>query len=232
MALRLSRSSAMNRLAMAEALVADLPATLAAWQAGVIDSLKARAIAETSYLLPGELRGALEDRVLPRAGEQTVARLRARLARAVLVLDPEGAHARHEARRKDRRVVVSPDGEGMSSLWALLSAPDATAAYQRLCQLARGLGSDDPRGMDARRADLLTDLLTGRCCAATGSPPRDCAGDCDHHDADPHDADQGSGDRSAPVRMAPTVSLTPRVRLSGVMCAALAASDQVNRWCR
>ena len=183
----------MNRLAMAEALVADLPATLAAWQAGVIDSLKARAIAETSYLLPGKLRGALEDRVLPRAGEQTVARLRARLARAVLVLDPEGAHARHEARRKDRRVVVSPDGEGMSSLWALLSAPDATAAYQRLCQLARGLGSDDPRGMDARRADLLTDLLTGRCCAATGSPPRDCAGDCDHHDADPHDADQGSG---------------------------------------
>ena len=193
MALRLSRSSAMNRLVMAEALVADLPATLAAWQAGVIDSLKARAIAETSYLLPGELRGALEDRVLPRAGEQTVARLRARLARAVLVLDPEGAQARHEARRKDRRVVVSPDGEGMSSLWALLSAPDATAAYQRLCQLARGLGSDDPRGMDARRADLLTDLLTGRCCAATGSPPQDCAGDCDHHDADHGQADQESG---------------------------------------
>ncbi|MGA9311164.1 MAG: DUF222 domain-containing protein [Pseudonocardiaceae bacterium] len=194
MALRLSRSSAMNRLVMAEALVADLPATLAAWQAGVIDSLKARAIAETSYLLPGELRGPLEDRVLPRAGEQTVTRLRARLARAVLVLDPEGAQARHEARRKDRRVVVSPDGEGMSSLWALLSAPDATAAYQRLCQLARGLGSEDPRGMDARRADLLTDLLTGRCCAATGSPPQDCAGDCDHHDAaDHHDADQGSG---------------------------------------
>ncbi len=40
MALRLSRTSAMNRLAMAQTLVADLPATLAAWQAGVIDSLK------------------------------------------------------------------------------------------------------------------------------------------------------------------------------------------------
>ncbi|HEX5346378.1 MAG TPA: DUF222 domain-containing protein [Pseudonocardiaceae bacterium] len=195
MALRLSRSSAMNRLAMANALVEDLPATLAAWQAGVIDSLKARAIAETSYLLPGELRGPLEDRVLPRAGEQTVARLRARLARAVLVLDPAGAQARHEARRKDRRVVVSPDGEGMSSLWALLSAPDATAAYQRLCQLARGLGSEDPRGMDARRADLLTDLLTGRCCAATGSPlAQDRACDCDHHDTDHHETDHHETD--------------------------------------
>jgi hypothetical protein len=31
----------MNRLAMAQALVKDLPATLAAWQAGVIDSLGA-----------------------------------------------------------------------------------------------------------------------------------------------------------------------------------------------
>ena len=49
----------MNRFAMAQALVENLPATLAAWQAGVVDSLKARAIAETSYLLPGELRGAL-----------------------------------------------------------------------------------------------------------------------------------------------------------------------------
>jgi hypothetical protein len=144
---------------------------LAAWQSGVIDSLKARAIIETSYLLPREQLGALEQRVLPRAGQQTVSRLRAALARAVLVLDPEGAQARHEQRRKDRRVAVSPDGEGMASLWALLSAPDATAAYQRLGRLARGLGAADPRGMDARRADLLVELLTGRSCAATGSPP-------------------------------------------------------------
>ncbi|MGH3515159.1 MAG: DUF222 domain-containing protein [Pseudonocardiaceae bacterium] len=93
-------------------------------------------------------------------------------------------------------MVVSPDGEGMSSLWALLSAPDATAAYQRLCQLARGLGSEDPRGMDARRADLLTDLLTGRCCAATGSPlAQDCAGDTEHHDTEHHDTDQGQADQ-------------------------------------
>lgn len=178
LALRLSRTAAMNRLVMAQAVVQELPATLAAWQSGVIDSLKARAIIETSYLLPREQLGVLEQRVLPPAGQQTVSRLRAALARAVLVLDPEGAQARHEQRRKDRRVAVSPDGEGMASLWALLSAPDATAAYQRLGQLARGLGTADPRGMDARRADLLVELLTGRSCAATGSPPnQDGSGD-------------------------------------------------------
>ncbi len=190
LALRLSRTAAMNRLVMAQAVVEELPATLAAWQGGVIDSLKARAIAETSYLLPCEQLGALEERVLPRAGEQTVTRLRAALARAVLVLDPQGAQARQEQRRQDRRVVVSADGEGMASLWALLSAPDATAAYQRLCQLARGLGSEDPRGMDARRADLLIDLLTGRCCAATGSSVNhDGPGDCRDQDRDRADLD-------------------------------------------
>ena len=108
--------------------------------------------------------------MLPRAGTQTLSQLRAALARAVLVLDPDGAAARHEQRRTDRRVVLGPDGDGMATLWALLSAPDATAAYQRLCQLARGLGAEDPRGMDARRADLLIDLLTGRRCAATATP--------------------------------------------------------------
>ncbi len=177
--LRLSRMTAVRRLVMANTLAADLPATLAAWEAGVIDTLKARAITETSYLLPREARGALEARVLPRAGTQTIAQLRAALTRGVLALDPEGAAERHHHRRADRRVVVSPDEDGMASLWALLSAPDATAAYQRLCELARGLGSEDPRGMDARRADLLVDLLTGRRCAANGNcPDPQCDGDC------------------------------------------------------
>ncbi|MGH3932391.1 MAG: DUF222 domain-containing protein, partial [Pseudonocardiaceae bacterium] len=133
LALHLSRTTAANRLAMAETLVADLPGTLAAWQTGTIDVLKARAITETSYLLPVEQRGALEARVLPRAGTQTVSQLRAALARAVLAIDPQGAEDRHEQRRKDRRVVLSPEEDGMASLWALLSGPDATAAYQRLC---------------------------------------------------------------------------------------------------
>jgi Domain of unknown function (DUF222) len=204
-ALRLSRTTAANRLVMAEVLTADLPGTLAAWQAGTIDSLKARAITETSCLLPGELRGALEARVLPRAGQQTIAQLRAALARAVLVLDPEGAAERHHHRRADRRVVVSPDEDGMASLWALLSAPDATAAYQRLCELARGLGSDDPRGMDARRADLLVDLLTGRRCAADGNcPDPHCDGDC----AGPDDPTASTPTATPPTRTAPTETVS------------------------
>jgi hypothetical protein len=50
----------------------------------------------------------------------------------------------------------------MGSLWALLTASDAAGAYAWLSRLARGLGKDDPRNMDARRADLLAALLNGR----------------------------------------------------------------------
>lgn len=162
LALRLSRTAAAERLARAEVLTADLPATAEAWEAGLIDGLKTRAIVEAAYRLPGRQRAALEKRVLPRASEQPIARLRAALRRAVLALDPQGGQDRFEQRRSARRVVVSPDEGGMATLWALLAAPDATAAYQHLGDLARGLGADDPRNMDARRADLLVDLLTGR----------------------------------------------------------------------
>jgi hypothetical protein len=105
---------------------------------------------------------AVQARVLPRAPQQTLAQLKAALARAVLKQDPEGAAERHRAARRERRVAVGPEQDGMASLWASLTAPDALASYQWLTRLARGFGKDDPRGMDARRADLLVALLTGR----------------------------------------------------------------------
>ncbi len=55
-------------------------------------------------------------------------------------------------------------------MWALLAAPDATSAYQWLTRLARGLGAEDPRGMDARRADLLVALLTGHLTITPTDP--------------------------------------------------------------
>jgi hypothetical protein len=135
LALRLSRTAATGRLVMAETLVADLPGTLAAWQAGTVDTLKARAITETGYLLPREQRGALEARVLPRAGQQTIAQLRKALARAVLAIDPHGAQDRHEQRCRDRRVVVSPDEEGMATAdldHTIPYQPDGTTSNHNL----------------------------------------------------------------------------------------------------
>ena len=83
--------------------------------------------------------------MLPKAPEQTLAQLKAALARAVLAADPEGAEERHREARRDRRVVVTAEADGMGTLWAMLTATDAVGAFTWLTRLARGLGADDPR---------------------------------------------------------------------------------------
>jgi hypothetical protein len=174
LALRLCRGTAAIRIAQAQRLDAELPATLRAWREGRIDATKVRAILDRTAHLDPDKAALVQDRVLSRAPEQTAGQLRAALGRAVIAVDPEGAARRHTEARRERRVAVNPDQDGMASLWALLPAPDALSCYEWLTRLARGLGAEDPRGMDARRADLMTALLTGRLTVtapAAGSAP-------------------------------------------------------------
>ena len=84
----------------------------------------------------------------------------------------------------------------MASLWALLPATDAVSAFEWLSRLARGLGADDPRSMDARRADLLTALLTGRLTVAAPDGARVGSG----ADAGAGEPGQAAGSGRGPVR--------------------------------
>ena len=161
-ALHQSSGTAAFRTRQATALIDRLPATLAMWEAGLLDQRRVSVITEATTNLTDEHAAAVEARVLPRAPQQTAAQLRAALKRAIIAVDPAGAEQRHDAARKGRRVAVNPEEDGMASLWALLPAPDAIASFEWLTRLARGCGSDDPRSMDERRADLLADLLSGR----------------------------------------------------------------------
>ena len=184
-ALKLARGTAAGRVGTACRLLRVLPDTHALWEAGLIDTAKARAVDEATTVLSDELAAKVEARVLGRAPEQSLAQLRAALARAILAADPDGAADRHKQARKDRRVHVQPEADGMGSLWALLTASDAAGAYQWLTRLARGLGKDDPRTMDARRADLLAELLNGRLVP-----------DVETVDPDPESADDSRTDDS------------------------------------
>jgi hypothetical protein len=143
---------------------------------------------------------------LPRAPEQSLQQLRAALARAILAVDPDGAAERHRQARRDRRVYVQPEADGMGSLWALLTATDAAGAYAWLSRLARGLGKEDPRSMDARRADLLAELLNGRLVtgvAAVDHDPDDSAdpGGPTSDGASSEVVDEPSGTESGGVRV-------------------------------
>ena len=61
------------------------------------------------WCCPTRSPGRSEARVLPRAPGQTLAQLKAALARAVIAVDPEGAEARHRQARRDRRVVLTAE---------------------------------------------------------------------------------------------------------------------------
>lgn len=172
LALRLSRMTATVRLEQAVRLDRELSPTRAAWERGVIDAAKARAIADATARVAPTEASSVQDRVLARAEEQTVSQLRAALARAVIAADPAGAAERHEVARGERRVVLNAESDGMASLWALLPADAAVAGHQHLSRLARNLPADDPRGMDARRADLLVESLTGQLAATSAGPSK------------------------------------------------------------
>lgn len=76
---------------------------------------------------------------------------------------PADDAARNTA-KQGRRVTVSPAGDGMAALVAVLAEVDAHRIHARLTALAVGL--DDPqRSRDQKRADILTDVLL-----AAGTP--------------------------------------------------------------
>lgn len=163
--LQLTRVAANNRLALARALTERLPATLAALSRGDIDLRKAQVVCDETWPLTDEQAGAVEARVLERAAGRDVSTVtwwRATLRREVLKTDPAGAQRRHDQRRTERRVVLTPAADGMAELWALLPAPEAVAIYSKLGGLARRTNPGDDRTMDQRRADCLVDLLLDR----------------------------------------------------------------------
>ena len=111
-ALHLSRGTACAGIGTACRLLAVLPETHAAWEAGRIDTSKARTVDDATWMLAPALARAVQDRVLPKAPGQTLAELKAALERAVLAVDPEGAEARHGEAHRDRRVWSRPRPTG------------------------------------------------------------------------------------------------------------------------
>ncbi|GAA3244828.1 HNH endonuclease signature motif containing protein [Pseudonocardia petroleophila] len=162
MALTLSPGAGEVRLAQAIRLDGVLRPTRDLLEAGRLDVSRVRLILDRLAVLSDENAVAVQERVLPAAPGQTWAQLSAALRRAILTVDPDGAVERHQAARKERRVDVFRGEDGMATVWARMSAPDAASSFEWLTRLARGMGADDPRTLDQRRADLAAAALTGK----------------------------------------------------------------------
>lgn len=170
-ALDLAPSTGRGRVGVARALAGPLAATAAALAGGDISVQHAVALAEETAELTEELASAVQDRVLSAAGWRTVPQLRRAVRRAVALADPMTAEVAHADAAGARSVERWSDRDGMAALTAWLPAPEADLVFTALDAGAARLGPDDPRGVDARRADVLV----GWAVSALDDPARSAA---------------------------------------------------------
>ncbi|MFC4554271.1 HNH endonuclease signature motif containing protein [Georgenia faecalis] len=159
LALRLgtTRHRAQDLVETGTALTGVLIATGGALERGEVDYSKAQVFARHLFTVPPEIAMAVEDRVLPGAGERTPPQLADDIAKALADVDPGHAEARHQVARGKRRVEhprVLPDG--MASIYAVMPAVDAVALNLALDDAARSArAAGDSRTTDQLRCDVL-----------------------------------------------------------------------------
>ncbi len=133
-ALRLSPNTAQLRIDVARTLSNHLPATCDALSSGVISSSHATTIArETSDALvhgvSPDILPLIEKKALAHAEYHTAAQVARKLKTLFAQFAPEIHEARHEQARDSRSVNIYPEGDGMSTLIALLPSEDAQTVY-------------------------------------------------------------------------------------------------------
>ncbi len=203
LALTMSQAAATWWTDLAVTLRWRLTATGLALANGTIDLGRARAIADATACLDEDTARAVQDKVLPKAGDQTTAQLRAALRRAVIAADPQGADRRREEAEKQAKVMLYPDDQGTASLggYSLPGIP-ATAAMARITALAKALQATGAGGgIDLLRAHVFVGLLLGTlpyipppADAPPDQPPSDEDGQPDDGSPDHGSPDDGSPD--------------------------------------
>lgn len=85
---------------------------------------------------------------------------RQRLSRGCIAADPEAAERRRAARKRRRAAHARIDSDGLGSFTVTNDADKIIAAMERVDALARAARQGgDSRGLDALRADIITDTL-------------------------------------------------------------------------
>src|ERR1017187_2742817 len=197
LALTMSQFSASWWTDLAITLTWRLSATGDALRSGEIDLSRARLIVEATGPLDDDTARVVEARVLPAAGHQTTAQLRAVLRRAVIAADPEGAERRRQEAERRAKVSLYPDQEGTASLAGYsLPSTRAAAAMARISALARAIkASGAGGGIDLLRAQVFLGLLLGTLPyipPAPDSPPDDPGPDDTGPDGSRSDGRPGS----------------------------------------
>jgi hypothetical protein len=153
-------------LGLAEALVHEMPRTMAALTAGETNEWRATVVARETACLPRELRQQADRELGGRLAHLGDRETEAEARRLAYRLDPAAFMARRRGAEADRRVTLRPAPDTMSHLGAFLPVAHGVAAHTALTKEAdrlRALGDERSRGQ--LMADLLVARVTGQASA-------------------------------------------------------------------
>lgn len=177
-AMHVTAGTASHQLIVASALRDRLPLVGEAFAEGLLTYQVVRLIVtRTGLVSDREAQRAVDAEVaeaLRHWEPMPVAKAEAAVDEIIARHDPHAVR-RTQARAKGRRVeVFIDDGDGMSTVWATLFAPDAKAMDSRLNTLAHRVCENDPRTRAQRRADAFGALARGEDRLHCGCGRDDC----------------------------------------------------------
>ncbi|TXL60694.1 HNH endonuclease signature motif containing protein [Aeromicrobium terrae] len=167
-AMGLSEGQVHRRLSVARRVRDGAPLTWLAFRDGRVDAVRLMIISDGIEKLKRDASIVrLDQRVVTYAETHTTAQLRQWVRRFIARVEPDEHEKRAEDERKTRRVDAFHGEDGMGLLDAKLPSYLLAAIDKRLTKEAKAFGTDDPRTLQQRRADLLAAWLTTN---ETGEP--------------------------------------------------------------
>jgi hypothetical protein len=214
--LRVPEGSAMVLLDEAQALVHELPATMAALGEGTLSYRHAQVVMSATAALDEGPTLVLDAMLAERAKTTTVANLGRVARRARERHDPRPLVERHTVALVERRVELEPGRDGMSWLHHLMPAVQAAAIFNRLSDIAIACqGPEETRTLAQLRADACVELLLdddARAAADGGSVWTAPQGTASQHFSSSQpgsDSERGSSSQPGSVRgIRPVVAVT------------------------
>lgn len=181
--LRITDRTVQQRIGEAREIVENYPATLAAWESGVLTRGHVRVLVEAGGVVPAARRAEYERDAIERCRVDTPNRVRAGLEILAERTAQRSFTERHREACASRAIRVIAGRNGMSDVVATVPTVIADGVLDRLTQQARFViderepEDDDRRSIDQVRADVFADLLLAGAPSldptATGDGPGD-----------------------------------------------------------
>lgn len=150
-------------MGLAEALVRELPHTMAELSAGRISEWRATLVCRETAHLAVEHRREVDRRLAARLATLSDRQLAATARRAGYELDPHSIVNRVARAVADRRVTIRPAPDTMAIISAVLPVAQGVAVYAALRRAAdTACAQGDPRGRGQVMADTLVTRTTGQ----------------------------------------------------------------------